>query len=751
MTDTKVMLDAAYIARWREHPSWMVRELFNVTPDKWQDEALEAFPSSPRMALKACTGPGKTAVLAWLGWNFMLTRPNPMVGATSISGDNLKTGLWTELARWYEKSDILKRDFEMTKTVISAKVSPNTWKLESRTWAKDADANQIGNALRGVHAEYVMWLLDESGDYPDAILPICEAIFSGSPKEAHIVQAGNPIKRSGPLWRASSSARKHWRLIEISADPDDPMRTPRVSVEHARQQIETYGPDNPWILVNIFGKFPPSDFNSLIGPEECEAAMKRWYRPDVYEHSPKIIGVDVARQGDDASVIFCRQGLQSFPMIKKRGINSLQGAGLVARKWDDWGADACFVDATGGFGAGWIDQLIELGKAPIGVQYAGEAHDSQRYYNKRTEMYFDAVQWIKRGGALPPSPEITAALTQTNYTFKGARLLLEPKDLVKVKLGYSPDESDAFCFVAGTRIARPHGSMDIENIIPSDIVLTPLGNARVIKTWKTQTEWLTTVQFSDGSSLCGRPEHKIFVFGYGMVRLDALSPTMIVSPLSERRKWQNASALFTGIRSIGFKIAAGILAPASLSTVNVCCIAASGLSVKVRFRKAMKSITRIAIGAIARLGISNYLPKQTTTLCIPRSDHSFPRKPNIALSAAARPMNIADVLPMFARAIGAARRLLHIDAENRRVVPVSAQTKRVAPTAVYNLTLSRDNAYYANDILVFNCQTFAEPVQAARRTQAAPQRSAMPASYNPMAEADRGFASAIDKDYDPLR
>lgn len=444
MTSDPNLIAAANIKRWREHPEQMVRDLWKATPDAWQEEGLRAFPTTPRMALKACTGPGKSTLLAWIGWNFMLTRPNPAVGVTSISGDNLKANLWTELARWYEKSDLLKQMFEMTKTVISARAAPNTWKLEARTWRKDADPASMGNALRGIHAEYVMWLLDETGDYPDGLLPVCEAIFSGNPKEAHIVQAGNPIKRSGPLWQASSAARHLWKLIEITADPDNPNRTPRVSIEHAREQIKLYGIDNPYVMVNILGKFPPSDFNALIGPEEVEAAMKRYYRPDVIGAAPRVMGIDVAYMGDDASVIFCRQGIQSFPMIKQRNINSTQGAGLVSRKWDDWGADAAFIDMSGGFGTGWYDQLQLLGKAPFGVQFAGEAHEKSRYYNKRAEMYFDAVDWIKRGGALPNSPEITAALTQTTYTFKGDRLLLEPKESIKAKLGYSPDEADAF-------------------------------------------------------------------------------------------------------------------------------------------------------------------------------------------------------------------------------------------------------------------------------------------------------------------
>jgi phage terminase large subunit len=57
---------AEKIAAWREHPALMVRELFGVTPDAWQEEVLEAFPHSPRIALKSCKGPGKTTVLAWL-------------------------------------------------------------------------------------------------------------------------------------------------------------------------------------------------------------------------------------------------------------------------------------------------------------------------------------------------------------------------------------------------------------------------------------------------------------------------------------------------------------------------------------------------------------------------------------------------------------------------------------------------------------------------------------------------------------
>lgn len=431
------------IQQWRHEPHTMVRELFGVTPDAWQEKALRIFPTSPRMAMKACAGPGKTALLAWLGWNFTLTRPHPIVGATSINSANLRTNLWTELARWRDKAPLLQRLFEQTKTEIFAREHPKTWRIEARSWSADADETQIGNALAGLHSKHVMWLGDEAGDYPNAILPTMEGIFAGEPDEAHIVLAGNPTRLDGPLYRACTSARHLWAVIEITADPDDPNRTPRVSIQHARDQIKQYGRDNPWVLVKIFGQFPPSNFNALIGPDEVSAAMKRMHREWDYRGAARILGVDVAREGDDSSVICSRQGIQVFPFAQYRNLDSIQGAGVVARRWADWEADACFIDNTGGFGSGWIDQLRQLGRSPIPVEYAGEAVQP-RYFNKRTEMYMDAVQWIKEGGALPECPELLAALTQTTYSFKGDRLLLEPKDDVKVKLGFSPDHADSF-------------------------------------------------------------------------------------------------------------------------------------------------------------------------------------------------------------------------------------------------------------------------------------------------------------------
>ncbi len=447
--------DAAKLAAWADDPPAFVREMFGVTPDPWQDEVLRAFPKAPRIAMKACKGPGKTAVEAWLAWNFLLTRWEPKIAATSITADNLADNLWAEMAKWQQRAPYLRERFVWTRTRIFARNRPETWWMSARTWNRTTDRTQQGNTLAGLHADNILFILDESGGIPDAVMATAEAALA-SCVEGHIMQAGNPTHLEGPLYRACTAERRLWHVTEISADPDDPNRATRVKAEWAREQIEKYGRDNPWVLVNVFGKFPPGSLNTLIGPDECVEATRRHYRPEDYERAPRVLGVDVARFGDDASVLFPRQGMAAFAPSKFRNLDGIQGAGAVAARLRDWPADAVFVDDTGGWGASWIDNLRLLGHQPIGVGFASRATDP-RYDNKRTEMYFEAIEWIRRGGALPANvPELIAGLSQTTYSFRGDRLLLEPKEQVKARLGYSPDDADAFALTFAQPVAaRP--------------------------------------------------------------------------------------------------------------------------------------------------------------------------------------------------------------------------------------------------------------------------------------------------------
>ena len=436
------------IRKWRSDPVAFVREVFGVEPDAWQADALALVGGPPkpnrRLCMKACTGPGKSAVLAWIGWHrlscFAAKGEHPKGAALSITADNLKDNLWAELAKWRARSPFLLEAFEWTKERIYAREHPETWFLTARSFAKDADAEAIGRALSGLHSQFPFVLLDETGEMPAAVGKAAQQIFTGAPADALIAQAGNPTSSVGLLYESCASGS--WDTVTITADPDDPKRTPRVSVEHARDMIREHGRDNPWVMATILGQFPPTGFTALLGIEDIERAMARHYTPDQYQRAPVVLGVDVARQGDDESVIARRQGIASFPLEGMRIPDTMLVSARVSQAKDDHKAEALFVDESGGYGAGVVDDLRRRNYNPIGIQFGGRPSDP-RYFDKRSEILFTFCDWVKKEGALAPDPRLKKELLALRYVYQGDKFRVVPKDILKKELGWSPDRADA--------------------------------------------------------------------------------------------------------------------------------------------------------------------------------------------------------------------------------------------------------------------------------------------------------------------
>jgi hypothetical protein len=415
--------------------------------------------------MKASKGVGKTALLAMVCWWFMATRIDAKVVATSISWDNLKDGLWAEMAKWMAKSEFLKLEFEWTQTRIYSKRKPENWFMSARTWSKSASSDQQANTLAGLHADNIMFVLDESGGIPSSVMAAAEAALAndvGPHTDAKLIQAGNPTHLSGPLYDASTKDRKNWYVIEISSAPDNPKRSTRVSIEWAQQQIDKYGRDNPWVLINVFGEFPPSSLNSLIGVEDVERAMNRKIAKEDYESSQKRLGIDCARFGDDSTIIFPRQGLMAFKCVEMKNARSHEIASRVIQAKMKWESEVEYVDGTGGFGAGVVDGLIQKGFSPQEINFSSKATDFKKYFNKRAEMWFRMVEWIKRGASLPKDEQLLKELIAPEYYFKDGRLILQDKEQIKSELGFSPDRADALALTFARAESASRSSTDYE-------------------------------------------------------------------------------------------------------------------------------------------------------------------------------------------------------------------------------------------------------------------------------------------------
>ena len=201
--------------------------------------------------------------------------------------------------------------------------------------------------------------------------------------------------------------------------------------------------------------FTAAGDDQLISLSDAEEAGRREYKPGEFDMSPKILGVDPARFGDDRSVVFKRQGLQAFNPIVYRGIDNMELAARVAAHIEEWDPDGVFIDS--GAGAGVIDRLRQLGYDVMEVPFGGKASKPTLFLNRRAEMWWDMKEWLGQGGAIPNDPQLKQELATPVYWFDAAgRKVLEPKDEIKKRLqgGGSPDMADALALTFAYPVAK---------------------------------------------------------------------------------------------------------------------------------------------------------------------------------------------------------------------------------------------------------------------------------------------------------
>ena len=441
-----------------------------LTPDKWQEKALRAFADGNhkvmRIAMRAAVGPGKSCVMAVAALWFLLTQGeagnHPKGAALSITAENLRDGMWAEIAKWKANSQLLTALFEQNSERIYAKHHPKTWFIAARSFAKTATLESMGITLSGLHSKYIAFLIDESGGMAPAIGKSAEQALSTTDIEfGRVLISGNPVDRQSLLGQAVLRESDRWHIITISNDPDDPDRSTRVSKEWAQQQIDTYGRDDPWVQAHVLSIFPDASISTLLSEAEVVDAQRRHYPIEVYGGSEKRIGVDVAGGGMDMNVLFPRQGLVAFNYMSQRHCPSNQLAAKVVGSKIKWGCDHVFFDATGGWGSSAVQSMIEAGHPIHAIEFGGKAPD-EKFKNMRSYMWWHMALWIKRGGAIPKCNRLARELTSVMYILKSdGKFLLEPKDAIKKRLGWSPDIADALALTFALQERSGGDSLDI--------------------------------------------------------------------------------------------------------------------------------------------------------------------------------------------------------------------------------------------------------------------------------------------------
>lgn len=418
-------------------------------PEDWQIAVLSALRdgliTANQAILLATTsghGVGKSALVCWIILWGISTYEDTKGVVTANTETQLKTKTWAELGKWYRL--FIARDmFSFTATALFSKDPDHekTWRIDMVPWSE-----KNMEAFAGLHnqGKRIILIFDEASAIPDAIWETSEGALTDRNTQIIWAVFGNPTKNTGRFRECWGRFKGRWRQFQVDS------RT--VSITNKDQfvkWIEDYGEDSDFVRVRIRGVFPRVGTMQFISTEDTEHASRR--ELSLHVHDPLVIGVDVARFGDDASVIYIRKGRdgRSYPPQLFRGVDTMTLAGKVAEVYQELHADAVFVDGTG-VGGGVVDRLRQLRVPCFDIQFGAKADNDGftgdsgvRYANKRAEIWGGLREWIKVG-CIPQDQQLIEEITGPEYGFNvRSEIQLEKKEELKKRGRASPDIADA--------------------------------------------------------------------------------------------------------------------------------------------------------------------------------------------------------------------------------------------------------------------------------------------------------------------
>ncbi len=243
-----------------------------------------------------------------------------------------------------------------------------------------------------------------------------------------------------PVWVALGANPDENTFVKKVNFYDNPF-CPKEMIELAYKTKKTAPED----YAHIWLGEPVSEVSSKLIPP---VLVRKAQSAQFFEtYSPLVIGLDIARFGDDESVFCFRRGrvVERFEIFKKK--DTVQLADIASRYLEDFHPKKLFMD-IGANGAGVYDILTDRGFAPLikGVFFGGKAMNGDRYVNKRAEMWDHILSFLSQDldVLLPADEMLFADLTSVNKKYDPmGRLQLESKEEIKKRLGRSPDRGDA--------------------------------------------------------------------------------------------------------------------------------------------------------------------------------------------------------------------------------------------------------------------------------------------------------------------
>lgn len=483
----------ALLNSWRADWNRFVRDALGVTLDREQQEILSSVQFNPRTSVASGTARGKDFVAACAAVSFLYLTPrwntrrelveNTKVALTAPTDRQVKNIMIPEVSRLYNRAK--KRGI-----ILPGRLNAYDIRTDNEEWFLTGFKADEHNheAWSGFHAVHTMFVITEASGIGDDTFSAIEGNLQGDSRILLVFNPNTPVGYAARSQRGDRWAK--FRLNSLTApnvlqrrlvipgqvdyewvvDKVSEWCTP-ISVEDRTDELDDFEFEGKWyrpedlFRKKVLGKFPKVADDVLIPQQWIEAAQERWKLAQGKEpvsDELHLLGVDVAGMGRD-STVFCERKGKWVAELQSRNsggqADHMAVAGDIAARRRRHPRMVVNID-TIGEGAGVFSRCIELDdkRYIISCKYSEGAKQFDRdlsditgqykFVNMRAYLFWCVRDWLnpknETGAMLPPDSQLAEEATEIRWSFRSdGKIIIEPKEDIKKRLGRSPDKFDA--------------------------------------------------------------------------------------------------------------------------------------------------------------------------------------------------------------------------------------------------------------------------------------------------------------------
>lgn len=483
----------ALLNSWRADWNKFVREALGVTLDREQQEILSSVQFNPRTSVASGTARGKDFVAACAAVSFLYLTPrwntrkelveNTKVALTAPTDRQVKNIMIPEVSRLYNRA-------KQRGIVLPGRLNAYDIRTDNEEWFLTGFKADEHNheAWSGFHAVHTMFVITEASGIGDDTFSAIEGNLQGDSRILLVFNPNTPVGYAARSQRGDRWAK--FRLNSLTApnvlqrrlvipgqvdyewvvDKVKEWCTP-ICTEDRTEEFDDFEFEGKWyrpedlFRKKVLGKFPKVSDDVLIPQQWIEAAQERWKLAQGKEpvsDELRLLGVDVAGMGRD-STVFCERKGRWVAELQSRNsggqADHMAVAGDIAARRRRHPRMLVSID-TIGEGAGVYSRCLEIDdkRYIISCKYSEGAKRFDRdlsditgqykFINMRAYLFWCVRDWLnpknETGAMLPPDSQLAEEATEIRWFFRSdGKIIIEPKEDIKKRLGRSPDKFDA--------------------------------------------------------------------------------------------------------------------------------------------------------------------------------------------------------------------------------------------------------------------------------------------------------------------